>query len=230
MIKTAKKTAKTAKKTPTKSAKPSGKPTGKPRGRPRLGEEARQSLIDVTGALLATDGLEKLNARAIAARSGVAVGTIYKYFEDLDELVRYANGKTYDDLFAFQTKVVQEAAAKGGGVYEQLMALAEGYLDFVQANQNRWAANLTFNSKQETPPDWYRAKEGALLGVVEGVMRGIPDLGDQMARLQIAMALWSSVHGIITITISGGFAANGSQEAMEQIAIIVEPVVRKLEG
>ena len=202
----------------------------KPRGRPSLGEGARQDIIEAAGDILAKQGLEKVNARAVAAQSGVAVGTIYKYFEDLDELIRFANGRTYDELFAFQTTVVEEARQAGGGVYEQLMALARGYLEFVQANQNRWSAVLAFNSKQETPPDWYRAKEGALLGIVEGVMSGIPNLGDKIARLQIAMALWSSVHGIITITMTGGFAANGAQEAMEQMEIVVKPVVRKLQG
>ena len=208
--------------------KPASK-AAKPRGRPSLGEAARQDIIDAAADILTRQGLEKVNARAVAAQSGVAVGTIYKYFEDLDELVRYANGHTYDQLFAFQSTVVKEARQAGGGVYEQLMALARGYLEFVQANQNRWAAVLAFNSKQETPPDWYRGKEGALLGIVEGVMSGIPDLGDKVARLQIAMALWSSVHGIITITMTGGFAANGAQEAMEQMEIVVKPVVRELE-
>jgi len=219
-------------KTSAKSSENSQKPSssGKVRGRPRLGEEAREGLIEAAGAVLAAEGYEKLGARAIAAKAGVAVGTIYKYFGDLDGLVRYANGQTYDDLHGFQSRVVAEAAAAGGDVYAQLMALAQGYLDFVEANWNRWTATLAFNSQQTEPPDWYRAKEFALLEIVVGVLEPLPGLQTRGERYRAAMALWASVHGIITVAMSGGFRTGGAEEAMRQAAIIVEPVVRRYGG
>lgn len=199
----------------------------KSRGRPALGEAAREALIDAACEMVEADGYEKLNARGLAAKSGVGVGTIYKYFSDLQELMRHANGRTYDELHAYQTEKVEAAAARGASVYEQLIALAEGYLEFVEQHQNRWMATLAFNSQQDEAPEWYRAKEVSLLEIVSNVLRPLPGLHDKAMRYRTAMALWASVHGIITVALTGGFQTRGRQEAMEQVRIVVDPVVRQ---
>lgn len=195
------------------------------RGRPALGEEARAGLIAATSQILKEKGVAGLNARAVAKASGVAVGTIYKYFDDLPELVRHANAATYDAIHADQTRIVAAEAAKGGGVYEQLMAMARGYIDFVTAHQHEWASTLAFNAQQGDAPQWYRIKEASLMEIVEGVLKPLPKLKTREERLQVAMALWASVHGIVVITMAGGFQSHGADEAMAQIAIILKPVV-----
>lgn len=197
----------------------------KSRGRPALGDEAREALIEAASAILREEGVAKLGARAVAKRAGVAVGTIYKYFDDLTELVRHANAETYDKLAAFQLDVVEKERARGGGVYEQLLALARGYIAFVEANEHEWNATLSFNAQAGEAPQWYRIREASLLEIVEGVLKPLPRLKSRDERLQLAMALWSSVHGIITITMRGGFQAAGAEEAMAQVAIVVKPVV-----
>ncbi len=201
----------------------------KARGRPALGDEARTALINATSSILVQKGSGGLTARAVASRAGVAVGTIYKYFDDLPELVRHVNAATYDAIHADQSKIVANAAAKGGGVYEQLMAMARGYIAFVEAHQHEWASTLAFNAQQDAAPQWYRVKEASLMGIVEGVLQPLPKLKSRQERLQVAMALWASVHGIVVITMAGGFQDSGADQALAQIAIVVEPVVRSFE-
>ena len=210
-----------------KALKKNGKTARRPRGRPKLGDAAREGLIDAAVKMVEETGYEKLNARGLAAASGVGVGTIYKYFEDLPELMRYANGRTYDLLHDFQTEKVAESAASGGGVEDQLMALAIGYLEFIEAHRNRWMATLAFNSSQDEAPEWYREKERGLLEIVAGVMEPLPRLKDRAQRYRTAMALWASVHGIILTLLTGGFLTRGAEEAMKQARIIIEPVVRE---
>lgn len=195
------------------------------RGRPALGDEARAAMIAAASAILASQGVAGLNARAVAKRAGVAVGTIYKYFDDLPELVRHANAATYDAIHADQSRIVAAEAAKGGGVYEQLMAMARGYIDFVTTHQHEWASTLAFNAQQGDAPQWYRIKEASLMELVEGVLKPLPKLKTRDERLQVAMALWASVHGIVVITMAGGFQSHGADEAMAQISIILKPVV-----
>ena len=47
-------------------------------------EETRENLVQTTLTLLENDGLEAVKARNVAEGAGVALGTIYNMFEDLD--------------------------------------------------------------------------------------------------------------------------------------------------
>jgi AcrR family transcriptional regulator len=56
--------------------------------RRRLREATSSAILDATEEVLAEGGFAAASLQAIAARAGIAVGTIYNHFRDRDELLR----------------------------------------------------------------------------------------------------------------------------------------------
>lgn len=55
--------------------------------RDRMRETAREAILDAAEHVVLQAGLDGASAAAIAARAGVAVGTLYNYFADRDEIM-----------------------------------------------------------------------------------------------------------------------------------------------
>ena len=58
-----------------------------PRLRDRMREATIQALLAAAEKTLVTDGIQAAKIETIAAAAGVAVGTVYNYFEDRDHLL-----------------------------------------------------------------------------------------------------------------------------------------------
>jgi AcrR family transcriptional regulator len=54
---------------------------------PKAIEGAHEAILSAASRLLAAEGYDRLNMRAIAVESGVATGTIYNYYKAKDEIV-----------------------------------------------------------------------------------------------------------------------------------------------
>jgi len=175
-------------------------------------------------------GLDGIHARTLAARAGISVGSIYNLFNDLDELIRIVNAQTYDELHIEVSDALEASRQAGDTPRDQMLALAERYLEYVETHQTRWLAVIAFNSsRSEPPPQWYFDKGLALFQVIEDALEAFPGASETQTRQTYARALWASVHGIITIAVSDGFLMQPIETVREQIQIIVNAVVATLE-
>ena len=75
--------------------------------RDRLRASTASAILDATEAIAATEGLHGTSLQVVAERAGVAVGTIYNYFHDRDNLFEELLARRREELF----KSI-EAAAK----------------------------------------------------------------------------------------------------------------------
>ena len=66
---------------------PTERPVGRPRGRTAQGEETRALLYQTALALITERGYEAATLREVAARAGVSVGLLYKYFANKSAIV-----------------------------------------------------------------------------------------------------------------------------------------------
>jgi AcrR family transcriptional regulator len=192
------------------------------RGRPALAPEARETALKAASELLDEQGLAGMKARVIAKRSGLSVGSIYKLFGDIDDLIRVLNLQTYRDFAAHHQAALTRAQADGASLEQQLMALATAYVEFVEGNEARWLALLSFNRGQGTAPPDYAQVETQLYGMVESVMSQLPGLSEPAVCARTTRALWASVHGIVIITLP----SEGRDEVIDQIRMMVTAVVR----
>ncbi len=192
--------------------------------------DKRAQVIDVAVRAMNAKGLDGIHARTLSARVGISVGTIYNLFSDLDELTRIVNGQTYDELLTEVSGALSAARGAGAPPRDQMLALADRYLNYVEAHQTRWLAVLAFNSQTTAdPPDWYRKKELALFKVIEDALDAFPVAQTNEQRHTHARALWASVHGIVTMAVTDGFLMQPIENVREQMQIIVSAVAATLE-
>lgn len=200
------------------------------RGR-KTPDGTRERIIGLTRDLMAVDGLSSLKVRAIAASTGVSVGTIYNMFGHLDDLVRLANGQTYDDLFTHQQNALLRARDAEQSPRHQLYALAHAYLEWVSDHHTLWSSTLAFNQdRMDSAPAWYRQKEQSLLAIIEEALEDFPICFDGDMRLHTARALWASIHGIVSMAMGTRTLLLPVEDIEVQIEIVVDAVARTLKN
>jgi len=203
---------------------------GKSAGRKGFDPEVRDAVVRAARRAMDSKGLEGVKARPIAQNAGISVGSIYNLFGDLDDLIRVVNGQTYDELYTIEATALENAREGGRSARQQMLALAEAYLEFVEAHQTRWLATLAFNRGQtEPPPRWYLEKELSLFRIIEDALVSFPGAKDPNKRRLHARALWASIHGIVTIAVADGFLMQPIEDVWEQIKIVVNAVAASLE-
>ena len=158
-------------------------------------EEFRAIALNAAQDIIATDGLQGLNVRSLAARMGVSVGTIYNFFSGLEELVALVNGETIDGLYAALSEVPLT-----GRPDADLHALLDRYLAYIGARRSNW--NLLFEERlpdAAAPPPWYLAKIARLFDLLARVLEPLFGPNRRDARDRAVRLLWTGLHGIWTL-------------------------------
>lgn len=189
-------------------------------------EETRENLVQTTLTLLENDGLEAVKARNVAEGAGVALGTIYNMFEDLDGLIMEANGRTFADLGMAMGEVAKANHVNELGAFDSLMAFCEGYIEFVLANSNRWLATISYSSQMSAkPPAWYVERQDNLFAMVEGQLEREPQI-DKTQIEPLARAMWCSVHGIVSTNFRTPMHPEPKPVMMEYCRMVLSALMR----
>jgi AcrR family transcriptional regulator len=163
-------------------------------------EELRELILSATEAIIAEAGIGGLTARRVAERIGYSVGTLYNFFDDLDDLVIHVKGRTLDGLLADCARVVRRTTPEAA-----LRAYARAYLRFTNQHQSLWAVVLDGSAQHHGElPDWYHTKVDGLLRLVEEAL--VPLIADAKGRRRSARVLWASLHGISSVSGTGAAA------------------------
>ncbi len=177
----------------------------------------RKRYIDEAEKIVSSDGVAALTARKLASTIGVAVGTTYNLFANLDEIIAAVNARTLDRLSAaISGAPLPEASVEAG-----LIALAQRYLDFIRDNRALWQALF------ETPPPDHtgalpnQPRFEALFGIIEAVLSPLFADGDSTARARSARVLWAGVHGISMLALGGRLSPLGVSRAEELVETLV---------
>ena len=163
------------------------------------------------------DGLSGLTARRIARRVGCSVGTLYNVFGNLDTLILHLNGETldglYDALSALELVQDPETAIRQitvcYGRYTKENARLWGILF-----EHIWPAGYVL-------PDWYPEKIHRLLDVLARALNSVLPDADEEEAFQAAAVLWSGLHGINSLAVSGkiGLISTDSVGAMTDLMV-----------
>ena len=163
---------------------------------PSFRDNLKSVIVKIARNILANEGLEGLQARKVATAADCSVGTIYNLFGSLDMLVIAANAETLIDL----RKVLIEAKETKSNLNDQLDALANAYLEFAVTRTPEWRALFEHRPSTEiNMPQWYQQLKAELYAVVEELLQ--PAIEAKTARTETAHALFSAVHGVVTIAL-----------------------------
>lgn len=179
-------------------------------------EEIREMVLDAAETIIINEGYSALKVRRIAMDIGYTVGSIYMVFANMADLVIRIKANTVDDLNA-ELQQVPDCAPE-----HYIAELAKAYLRFAGRNFNRWS--MIFVQDTEFP-DWYRQKIDQLFSRVETQFAQLaPGCSEQQSR-QAARALWSGVHGICTLSLTGKQDAAAINDVENDVVLLVESFI-----
>lgn len=184
-------------------------------------EQLRERLVEAAELRIARDGLHELRARDLAGDAGCAVGAIYNVFDDLNAIIMAVNGRTFLKLEEF----VAGSFDGSEEPVQRLIAMSTAYLRFAQENTRLWRALFDLQMRADGPvPDWYRdALKGLFAYIADPVGQLFPEL-DRVELELMTRALFSSVHGIVTL----GLENRISGVPPEQIERMITQVLSRI--
>ncbi len=173
-------------------------------------ESLRRAILDAAAALFLEHGYEGLSMRQIAERIGYSATTIYRYYEDKDDLL-FAIVR---EGFLRFGQALDKAAQSSGDPRERLNALGHAYIDFGLKNPVYYRLmfmqrfDLIFDGRPEQGAPMIDSF-GVLRQAVEQAMRaGALRRGDPETT---ATVIWAVVHGITSLAIAGSKRFNRRQ-------------------
>jgi AcrR family transcriptional regulator len=153
-------------------------------GRVRRRDQTRQRLFEAAVELIAEQGFSATTVDDIAARAGVAKGTVYYNFESktglFEELLRHGIGLLTADFRAAVDGVPPRAA---------VAALIRAQLAYIR--RYRAFAQLLLSEMWRTNREWQqtlRLLRAEAIGVIADTLRAGVDSGDLPADLDVQLA------------------------------------------
>jgi AcrR family transcriptional regulator len=170
-------------------------------------EQLRDLILEAAEQLIVDKGLAGLSARAIAREIGYTPGTIYLVFANLDDVILQVNARTLDRLLV----PMRSAVAAHEDATQQLLQAARAYAEFARTHPNLWRACFEHRLPETVPGPAYI--ETRIARLVELIMAPLARVsGAEGAALDAAaQALWSGVHGICILTLTGKLHMVGGQ-------------------
>ena len=161
--------------------------------------EHEAAIVDAARDLMAEGGVEAISMRAVAERVGVTATALYHYFQNKQELVDRVVRSAFE---RFGAQLEDAARRHPAGSMARIAALGEAYLQF--AVENETSFRVIFSIDPKDPRSFEDLPGGGgypLLRqcVVDAMAAGALRPADPD---QVALYLWSLVHGIVTLVLT----------------------------
>jgi AcrR family transcriptional regulator len=164
----------------------------------------RRALIDAAVSAIAKHGVDALNLRQLAARSGVTPGAPYHHFTDRDELLAAIAEEGFGRLAA---ELIAGRDAAGAEASARLEALGRAYINFAISCPGYFRVMFHGDGKSSGPSApglrAFHLLRDAVLACQEA---GTAPAGDPSA---LVLTAWSAVHGFATLWVDGALPFEG---------------------
>jgi AcrR family transcriptional regulator len=179
-------------------------------------DELRELALAAAEKILTKEGPAGLTTRAVAARMGYTVGSLYLVFRNVDDLVHQLNARTLDELY----QAMEAANARCGAADRCLLALADAYVAFAYGHEARW--RLIFEHPWPQPaPDWLSERVARMFGLVEARLRTLAPRVPDAEVHKAAHALWGGVHGVCVLGLTDRLDTTGLANVQALAASLV---------
>ncbi len=179
-------------------------------------DEIREMVLDAAETIIVNEGYSALTVRRIATDIGYTVGSIYMVFANMADLIMHIKANTVDELIG-QLQQVPDCIPE-----RYIAELSKAYLKFADRNFNRWSMIFAQDAKI---PEWYQQKINLIFSQIETQLAQLaPGCTTQQHKLA-AQALWSGVHGICTLSLTGEQDAAKISDVENTIALLVESFI-----
>lgn len=191
--------------------------------RERFREQMREEVKEIASEQLLEGGPQGISLNAIAKRLAVSGSALYRYYSNRDELLGALVIDAYTDL---RDALAADAASSETGqeLIDRVRNLARAYRSWARQQPHRY--ELLFKPPlpgydAHSPPLAEAAR--SLMGVILGVLAGRRSGQEAAAHLgndevltargagsddyELALRLWSRLHGLVSLEIGGAYSA-----------------------
>ncbi|MGD3108721.1 TetR/AcrR family transcriptional regulator [Streptomyces sp. YGL11-2] len=176
-------------------------------GRPRTNDETvRERLVECATELLATGPRESVTVRAVAAAAGASTTAVYSLFGGKDGLIGAVRDRAvaslFQDLSAVPTS--QEPLA-------DMYALAVAYRRWGCGHRHLYM--VLFGGVQSFEPSGAVGTRDPIRPLIAAIDRAVEGAVLAGEVTSIALSLWVTLHGLVTLELSGAFDAHTAEAA-----------------
>ena len=187
---------------------------GAPRRRPYHVGNLRALLLNEARALLEQGGRSELNLRALAARAGIAAGSVYHHYASKAALMAGLAASGFRDLEASLREASEQAPTE-----TPIRTAALAYFAFARAQPALY--ELMFDAALMTDPEAAAARDSAFAVLEELIGKAPSQQGVEPDLVhKVALAVWACGHGAASLTLAEGVA---------QDSPLMEDVIQGLE-
>lgn len=185
-------------------------------------EEIRDMAIDAAARIVEREGYQSLTARKVAANIGYTVGTLYHVFKNFDDLVMNLNARTIDEMAG----LIQQQVKRKRNPEIRIRTMAEYYVQYATDHPDRW--RLVFEHEpprgMPTPPQLKERRDVMFEMVADNLRELAPERIPQEVS-HTATALWSGIHGICILALTGKLYLGGAFSMVKLIDTLIASVV-----
>ena len=164
-------------------------------------DDLRRAILDASGALFLEHGYEGFSMRRVAERIGYSATTIYRYYENKDDLLF----DVVREGFVEFARKLREAADGARSPLKRLEALGRAYVSFGLDNPVYYQmmfmqrADLVFEIKREKTEPMVASFDTLQQSVRAAMDAGAIRRGDVETLSQV---VWALVHGITALALA----------------------------
>lgn len=212
--------------------------TGASARRERGRQEMVAAIVDAAEDIIIRDGVEALTIRAVANALGYSPGALYEYFDSKEAILGSLYFEGTGGLDTCCVDCANDLAGRANAI-DTMIALGQTYRNHALENPEMY--RLVFGGIKTPPtpngatvPEDTRSSFGLIIDVVR---RGIGEGSiTDMPPDEIAYAIWSAVHGFVSLEISDritggegpGTPAESDEEGMRQRDRLFNSMLRQL--
>lgn len=186
-------------------------------------QDLTKRLVEAADVRMMRFGLDGLTARDVTQDAGCGLGTLYKCYRDLDELILRVNSRTLARLDRALAGAVRERELP----VERLVQLALAYLTFALENTPAWSALFKHRPPADwVVPDWHVAEHRALFLHISKPLAEISPELDEASLAVRARSVFGAVHGIVALSIEGKFVGLAHEIVFREVETVIRAVVR----
>jgi AcrR family transcriptional regulator len=172
---------------------------------------AHDAILASARILLASEGYERLTMRAIAAGSGLATGTLYRYYRAKDAIVYALMQEDWKLTDAALEEIASRAAARPPLGIEGTAALLEGFFtalhDFSSKYAQVWRL-MALTPEEAKSPSVRAYRTGDYVGRLQALLRLIIGAGaPQPEDLALKAAILTRIFSIYALEKEGDLQA-----------------------
>ena len=185
-------------------------------------DEIREMAISAAANHVETEGFQSLTARKVASKIGYTVGTLYHVFRNFDDLVIHVNARTLDEM----AKSIQTQTRKKRNPEVRIRSMAECYVKYATDHPDRWRLVFEHQAPRELPtPAQMKERRDVMF---EMVAENLLEISPGRKRRDVdhtATALWSGIHGICILALTGKLYLGGAFSMVKLIDTLIDSVL-----